>query len=74
MIMQSNWANMDINQLQHLYTACSRELEYKLLHGVSWHEVNETRRDVTELAIAIYHRLNPSAISIHPPAKQQRNH
>lgn len=74
MSMQSNWENMDINQLHHLYKESSRELEYKLLHGASWQEVNETRRDVTELAITIYHRLNPSAQPVHPAALQRRKH
>ena len=70
--MQTNWESLDINQLQHLYQVCSRDLEYKLLHGASWQEVNETRRDVTELAITIYHRLNASGEMEHPAAKPQR--
>lgn len=61
-----DWDTLDILQLQQLYSTQSRELEHRLLHGASWQEVQEQRQEVTELAIAIYKRLNPSSLSPDP--------
>ena len=36
------------------------KLREKLLQGARWQEVRSQRRDVTELATAIYERLNRS--------------
>lgn len=66
--MKSEWENLDINQLQSLYHESSRQLEKRLLHGASWQDVREQRKDVTELAVAIYKRLNRVAVN---PAEQQ---
>ena len=71
--MNQEWENMDILQLQHLYKDYSCELEKKLLNGVSWQEVSEQRREVTELAIAIYRRLNPSPAN-NPAERPRRTH
>jgi len=62
---------MDINQLQNLYQENARQLEQKLLHGASWKEVSEQRHAVTELAITIYRRLNPSPLE-HPAEHRTR--
>ena len=66
--MKSEWENLDINQLQNLYYESSRQLEKRLLHGASWQDVRDQRTNVTELAVAIYKRLNPSTVN---PAEQQ---
>ena len=68
--MKNEWENLDINQLQHLYKESSRQLESSLLHGASWQEVRPQRQDVTDLAIAIYLRLNPK--SVNPAEKSSR--
>ena len=65
--MKNEWANLDINQLQYLYQESSRQLERSLLRGSSWQEIRDQRNDVTELAVAIYQRLNPKAVN---PAEQ----
>jgi hypothetical protein len=72
--MKRDWDNLDINQLQHLYKQNAEQLEYRLLRGASWQEVNDQRRDVTELAIEIFQRLNPTSFfnpSEHPQRKKE---
>ena len=70
--MRNEWDNLDINQLQHLYQENARQLEQKLLHGSSWKEVSKQRHQVTELAIAIYRRLNP--LPLDHPAESRTRH
>ncbi|HUC83040.1 MAG TPA: hypothetical protein VMR70_19180 [Flavisolibacter sp.] len=69
--MSEYWNNLDILQLQQLYSVQSRELEYRLLHGASWQEVCGQRQEVTALAVAIYKRLNGSASSSPDPASHK---
>lgn len=65
--MNSEWEHLDINQLQHLFQESKRQLDRSLLHGASWQELRDQRNDVTELATAIYQRLNPQSVN---PAEQ----
>ena len=65
--MKSEWVNLDINQLQHLYNESSRQLERSLLNGATWREVREQKIDVIELSVAISQRLNPKVVN---PAEQ----
>lgn len=57
--MTETWTNMGTPQLQQLYATQSRQLEHRLLHGASWQEVHQQRLEITAMALAIYHRLNP---------------
>lgn len=71
--MRNNWKELNTAQLQFLYENRSKKLEEKLLHGFYWDEVKVDQREVTDLAIAIYQRLNAKECSPqkHPGQKQQ---
>lgn len=69
--MKREWQNLDINQLQGLYQHASQQLERQLLRGARWKQVTEQRKEVTELAIVIYNRLNPT-YSANPAENSRR--
>ena len=48
---------MDELSLRTLYSAKTRELEQALLSGALWHEIEEQRKAVTEIGIALHRKL-----------------
>lgn len=51
------WA-MDIEALKEIYEEQSRQLQQRLLHGVSWRKVAAQRKKITKLSSIIYKKLN----------------
>jgi hypothetical protein len=71
--MNQEWQVWSVSELQRVYEQAAGELEEKLLSGVSWEEVAEQRREVTELAILVYKRLSVDS-ETNPAEHLKRNH
>lgn len=65
-----NLWTMDIEVLQELYEEQSRQLQQRLLHGVSWRKVAAQRKKITKLSSIIYQKL--SAKGSHPAEHEVR--
>jgi hypothetical protein len=62
--MQTNWNELDVNELRDVYEKESSKLKASLLSGTSWEELKELkdqRQKVTELAIALHKKINTSS-------------
>lgn len=53
-----NFRALDIEVLQNIYEEQSRQLQQRLLHGVSWRKVAAQRKKITKLSSIIYQKLN----------------
>lgn len=56
--MEMNWSELDVDALKNAYEKESAKLKASLLNGSSWEEMKEQRQKVTELAIALYKKIN----------------
>jgi hypothetical protein len=54
--MDSSLSEFDVDTLRALYERESGRLRQALLEGVSWDELRDQRKNVTELAAAIHKR------------------
>jgi hypothetical protein len=61
---------LNLEQLEALYSEESKKLETRLLSGASWDEVLVLRQTVGELSTVIYKKLNPAHFG--HPAEQAR--
>jgi hypothetical protein len=59
--MQTNWNELDVNELRDVYEKESSKLKASLLSGTSWEELKDQRQKVTELAIALHKKINTSS-------------
>lgn len=55
--MKTNFSNLDYTILERLYQTKSRELEKALLSGSAWDEVKIQRKQLSEISIAMHHKL-----------------
>lgn len=60
---------LDLNTLKIMYEREAAELERALLRGVSWDDLREQRKNVTELAIALHQKRFSS---MHPAGSALR--
>jgi hypothetical protein len=51
--------HLDLERLKTLYREEQKQLEGKLISGVSWEEVRDERRRIGELYTIIYKKSNP---------------
>ena len=58
--MEINWMGLGVDELRHVYETESSKLKASLLSGVSWDELKDQRKKVTELAIALHKKINTS--------------
>jgi hypothetical protein len=58
--MESNWNELDADNLKALYEKESLGLRTALLNGATWEEVKDQRQRVTELSIALHKKINTS--------------
>jgi len=58
--MEANWSEMDVDALKNAYEKESSKLKASLLSGLSWEEMKDQRKKVTELAIALHKKINTS--------------
>jgi hypothetical protein len=56
--MEQEWRSLDAEALRSLYQQKQQEFTTALLNGADWKEVQEQRKLVTELSIALYKRVN----------------
>jgi hypothetical protein len=56
--MEKEWRSLDAEALRSLYQQKQQEFTVALLNGADWKEVQEQRKLVTELSIALYKRVN----------------
>jgi hypothetical protein len=58
--MEMNWKDLEVDALRQAYETESSKLKTFLLNGVSWEEMKDQRKKVTELAIALHKKINIS--------------
>jgi len=56
--MGSKWSSYDLATLRQLYDQEKEALSQSLLQGMSWDQLTDRRRNVTELSIAIHRKLS----------------
>ena len=61
--MKASFARMDYLKLEQLYSSKSMELERALLSGAPWNAVRQKRKQLSELSVAMHHRLQQRNIS-----------
>jgi len=54
--MEEHWGAVDLNTLKALYEKEQEKLTAALLSGAEWKEVQDQRKNVTELSILLYRR------------------
>ncbi|HUC82062.1 MAG TPA: hypothetical protein VMR70_14255 [Flavisolibacter sp.] len=69
--MKKELWQLDVDKLRMLHREEERQLEEKLLAGVTWEELAEERKRIGELSTIIYKKLNPAHF-IHPAANDSR--
>ena len=57
--MEKDYQSLDLPVLRSMLAREEREFSRALLRGASWSDVQEQKRKITELSIAIHHRLHP---------------
>jgi len=56
--MGSKWSSYDLATLRQLYEEEKEALSQSLLQGLSWEQLADQRRNVTDLSIAIHRKLS----------------
>jgi len=51
--MDRNLESLDVNMLKSLYERETDELNASLLNGISWNELKDQRKKVTDIAMAL---------------------
>jgi hypothetical protein len=69
--VEKDFNTYDYTTLQKLYEEELRDLEVKLLNGVSWADVQEQRKKITTIGVSMYRKLNASHFD-HPAATNLR--
>ena len=68
--MEIELSSMDAEALRNLYVKAAAELKDALLNGASWQEVQQHRKFVTQLSMALHTRI---AASSNPAEQIPRN-
>ena len=63
--MEKDYQLFDLPVLRSMLAREEREFSRALLRGASWTDVQDQKRRITELSIAIHHRLHP-VTTTHP--------
>ena len=59
-IMKASWSELEVEALRALFEKESMHLKTALLSGASWEEVQDQRKKVTELSIALHKKIQAS--------------
>lgn len=70
--MKINWRELEVEALRTLYEKESAALKTALLNGSTWEEVQELRKKVTDLSIALHKKIQASAASDNPAETADR--
>ena len=55
--------NLELETLKDMFSNAATRLKEALLEGASWDELQEYRRDVTELEIALYNKVRSTQLN-----------
>ena len=70
MSMDRNLLSLDLNTLKGMYEQEAEGLNEALLKGVSWNQLRDQRKTVTELSIALQAKRTGSAPPTNNPAEK----
>lgn len=69
LFMKASWSALEVEALRGLFEKESNSLKAALLNGATWEELQDQRKKVTELSIALHKKIQAAIHAYGNPAE-----